>query len=1416
VSLTSWHGGVSPTLNSDINADPSKRGLDSGPLYSEASGSACHQRGVVSWDGIATKGLGCAISIALFALALAAPALAAPEWGITMEHHNAYGAQRAECPGGHESLPGEPFCGVDPYTGSGTTFDKESGFNSYVIHVANTAPRVGATETLTCEAGQWGGEPTFSYQWLRNGAVIGGATTNTYATVSADEDKVVQCLVAGTNAGGTVSVASLPGTLVPPLSATAPPSPLEGRPFVEVEDEKEPKVGNTLACEQFSDAWNGKPTFSYQWLRNGAPVLGATAATYTLTTPDEGRVLQCLVTATNAGGSTVSASSGRAVVPELSTEAPFGEPSVQVAVTDSTSGPVSVADELPSGLTLAGKTEEEASGSGWNCAITNPSSVTCTRSDALAPGESYPPITLHVHVSGEAPIGTPPSGGVTNIVAVYGGGASPASASASDATTISLVPFGIESFTTNVLESAGNPLTQAGGHPFAANATFVFNYVPDDHGELRTAGGSPKDIETELPPGFIGNTQTTPKCPAVAFETPETETPCPIDTAVGFLDLTYTGGHIIDGRPQPFGVTEPRTLGVLPIYNLVPSPGQAAAFGFIGGKSFAHYTLNARVRSDSDYGVTISSPYTATPTVLGVSLTFCQNGLTQSGSPLFPTFSCAPVTTGAPPFLTIPSKCSGSAPVTTLSADSYEDPSGYASMSSYAGAPSGSPSFVGLPRTSGTPNPTASFVTGCDAPELATTFGLSSLGMVSDTTQADAPTGAGFTLEIPQTTDAGKLATPELKSATVTLPEGMTVDPSAADGLQACTDEQFGLGATTEPAEPANCPMASQVGTVVIKTPLLEKSLEGQVFVGEPECSPCSTTDAETGRILRLFLQVYSPERGVVVKLAGRVSANPATGRLQATFTEQPQLPFSELELKIKGGSRAPLATPQACGEAKTTSVLTPWSSEPGSKETEGTPNTNVSSSFSVDWDGYGGACSSSVPFAPSFQAQTLSSSAGAYTPFTIRFTREDREQNPSQISVTTPPGLLGMISMVSRCAEPQAALGSCPEASRIGTTTVGVGAGSPFYLSGPVFLTGPYRGAPFGLSIAVPAVAGPFNLGTVVVRAAINVNPSTAAITVSTDPLPQIVAGVPVRLREVRVTIDRGEFIFNPTNCSAQSVAASITGEHINNGEANKTSAASSGFAAGGCSSLPFAPSFSASTQGVTSKANGASLDVKVGQKPGEANIQKVDVQLPTVLPSRLATLQKACPETQFAANPAGCPAASDDGTATATTPVLNVPLTGPAYLVSHGTAAFPDLDIVLQGEGVTVVLVGATQIKKGITFSRFETVPDAPISSFQLNLPEGPHSILAAPRGVCGQRLLMPTTITAQNGKQTTQSTKITITGCVARKPLTRAQKLVRARTECRKKKNRHKRALCEHQARKRYGPIEKSKRASRRGKP
>jgi hypothetical protein len=400
----------------------------------------------------------------------------------------------------------------------------------------------------------------------------------------------------------------------------------------------------------------------------------------------------------------------------------------------------------------------------------------------------------------------------------------------------------------------------------------------------------------------------------------------------------------------------------------------------------------------------------------------------------------------------------------------------------------------------------------------------------------------------------------------------------------------------------------------------------------------------------------------------------------------------------------------------------------------------------------------------------TVNNQAGVFSPLSLTMSRADGDQQLGGVSIKTPTGLLGTLSSVTLCQEPQAAQGTCGTESQIGAMTVAAGAGAtPFYVNdGRVFITGPYKGAPYGLSVVVPAKAGPFDLGTVVVRGTITVDPHTAALTINTDPLPTMLQGIPLDLRVINVSIDRPGFMFNPTNCDPQAITGTLTGGQ------GLLEPVMSRFQVTNCASLGFKPGFKVTTNGRTSRAKGAGLDAKLTFPKGsfghQANIARVKVSLPRQLPSRLTTLQKACPAEVFDANPAGCSQASKVGTAIADTPVLPVRLSGPAYFVSHGGAAFPDLVVVLQGYGITVDLVGTTFISKaGITSTTFKTVPDVPVQTFDLKLPQGPNSALAANGNLCTSTLKMPTLFVAQDGATIKQSTPVTPTGCPKHKAKT-----------------------------------------------
>ncbi len=982
-------------------------------------------------------------------------------------------------------------------------------------------------------------------------------------------------------------------------------------------------------------------------------------------------------------------------------------------------GTVEITDALPAGVT-ANQIEGEASlptGKPFlTCNLPPATVVKCTFAEAVPTGAA---LTVEIYVN--VGFGLPAS--LTNSVEVSGGRASTTSTSEATPVSAARPSFDVNSFTFGVDDATGSDDVQAGDHPNLLTTGFNFTSV-------HTTGASGeyppvedvKDVVVDLPLGFVGNPEAAPQCPASLLAEEESVSLCPSGSQVGefsFQDSGSTGSEL------------------LPIYNMVPEDGYPAAFGInYQGRGVLMYATPVPTPAGYDLRVTVPG-VPETSELTGLSLSFFGDPAVQDGG-----------TDPAAAFIANPADCSTGPLSARIEADSWENPGAFVSREAEV-----------YPE-----------ITGCDMLQFAPSLEVAPEAQAS---QADTPAGYEVDLKVPQALNfAPVLATPNLKDATVTLPQGVSLSPSAADGLEGCSEqgpEGIDLGAMV-PLEgqspgspvsrpvPGHCPQASTLGTVELETPLLPPhTLTGHVYLAEPKCGDagqpaCTEASAINGELYGLYIELEGA--GVIVKLAGKVESNPATGQLTTHFDQNPQLPFSELKLHLKGGPRAPLANPQTCGTFTTTSILEPWSAP---ETADATPP----SSFAV------AGCVGGMPFAPSFSAGTITPSAGTSSPFTLTFARKDGEQDLGQITVHTPPGLLGKIAGIPQCSEAQANAGTCAAASQIGTASAAAGAGShPFWVSGPVYLTGPYNGAPFGLSVVVPAQAGPFNLGDEIIRSAIYVSPTTAALTVISNTLPQKLDGVPFRLQAVNVNIDRPGFMLNPTNCEQMQLTGSISGE-LESGAPGSTVGVSSPFAVAGCANLPFKPSFAASTQAKISKAGGASLVVKVSQKPGEASIHKVDLTLPLALPARLTTLQKACTEAQFNTNPAGCPEGSFIGTAKAVTPVLNVPLVGPAILVSHGGAAFPDVEFLLQGEGVEIVLDGGTDIKKGITYSKFETVPDAPISSFETRLPEGPHSALTSAlvtfgTSLCGQSLVMPTTITGQNGAQVTQNTKIAVIGC------------------------------------------------------
>ncbi len=891
--------------------------------------------------------------------------------------------------------------------------------------------------------------------------------------------------------------------------------------------------------------------------------------------------------------------------------------------------------------------------------------------------------------------------------------------------------FGIEKFFASECtvetcgEFSGPPLkeselfTQAAGHPNFGITDFRLNskeqkvpftaFIPE---------GNIESLRVDVPAGLSTNPEAVPQCSQEEFHGIEvapgtfTESACKPETQIGTDAVTV----VVEPAKGVFAnVTLPGKIFTFSD----PSEGLSAEWGIaiplesLGAEFkglYSHTLLEGHVSWNTDYHeyFTIKD--------ISKTLPLLESRLVFEGNK------------GTGGFLTNPSVCDG--PQTTgIEVHSYQGNTASSQSSTPVGA------------------------SGCNLVPFEP-----SLALKPSTTGSDLPDAATVELGIPHNPNPAEIDSSDLQTAHVTLPEGMTINPAAAYGLAACTEEQAGLKAAANGERTTGavtCPESSQIGTIAIEVPTLPaKSLQGNVYLGSPDGSPI------TGPPYTIYFNAESKRYGVAVRQKGIIVPDEKTGRLTATFDENPQAPFDSISMSLTGvpvaGSVPPLANPLACGTATTESRLLPYTGE---------ASKSPFSSFTVDSNGAGGTCASPLPFSLSQSTQTQSGAAGAATSFTFSLARPEGNQYLSQVKTVLPAGLLGTIPSVPLCEEAQANAGTCPASSQIGSVAVGVGSGRPYPFTGAVYLTGPYAGAPYGMSIVIPAVAGPFNLGNVVTRATINVEPYTGRVVV-TSVLPTIVKGIPLRLQKLTISINRQGFLTNPTSCGTLSTDSTLTGFVIP-GTTGSTQTVSTPFQVGECDKLKFAPKYNALTGSKTSKANGASLEVNVGQVAGESNIRQITMQLPKQLPSRLTTLHGACPAAQFEAGPppGTCPNTARVGSATITTPVLPGKLTGPAYLVSHGGEAFPDLDLIVSGNGVTIILVGHTNISNsGITTSKFETLPDAPITSANVQLPVGPQSLLTANANLCKNqsKLLAPTTIVGQNGAKVTHKIKIKVRNC------------------------------------------------------
>jgi hypothetical protein len=835
---------------------------------------------------------------------------------------------------------------------------------------------------------------------------------------------------------------------------------------------------------------------------------------------------------------------------------------------------------------------------------------------------------------------------------------------------------------------------QAGAHPDLTTAiAFPFITPP---GQGRRLDGRPQTIKVALPPGLIGNPTALPTCsqPQLVAAEEGKEALCPAASQVGQIILYERANANEEGDLD--GVIP----GIpVPVYNLERPANLPGLFGFNYGGVVVRIEPTVR---PGDFGVT-----SAVSSISEAKVITAANKLTLWGVPADAGHDSQriglPGTAAPRPFLTSPTSCSSTPSVTTAEADTWQNPGAFVHAEFNS-------DVDGVPF----------LWEGCEQLRFEPSVKVQARGH-----QAAAPTGFNIDLAVPQDEDPDHLATADVRNVAITFPRGFSVSPSSAAGLGGCAPDQINL----ESNEAPTCPNSSKIGTVRVKTPLLEEELEGDVIVAKQDDNPFHS-------LVALYLSIKGP--GFYLKLPGRVDLDSATGRVTSTFSDTPQLPFEELHVSLQGGPAAPLQAPRGCGTYTTHTEITSWASA---------VPVSLDSPIVIDE-----GCATGG-FNPGLHAGTANPLGGGFSPFNLQVTRNDGEQNLSWIEATLPPGLLAKLAGVPLCGDAQAASGACPAASQVGTTTVGAGPGpAPIYVpeagKAPtaVYLAGPYGGAPYSLVVKVPAQAGPFDLGTVVVRNALYVDPITAQVTAKSDPLPQILEGIPIDYRDVRVEINRPNFTLNPTSCDPMKVAGTLTSIE------GASASPSARFQASGCGELAFKPSLALSFKGQTRRTGNPALTAVLKAPAGQANIAKTTVILPASVFIDNRHINNPCTRIQFAAD--ACPVNSILGTATAYTPLLEMPLTGPVYFRSNGgERKLPDLVADLNGQ-IHLTLVGfIDSVKSGKESSRartrFQGVPDAPVSKFELKLYGGKRGLIQNSTNICRDLGKATVQMTGQNAK-------------------------------------------------------------------
>lgn len=914
--------------------------------------------------------------------------------------------------------------------------------------------------------------------------------------------------------------------------------------------------------------------------------------------------------------------------------------------------------------------------------------------------------------------------------------------------------FGLGEFDVRFADKDKSPATQAGSHPYSMTTFFMVNHTEEEPGSFFVDGGDVKDLIIEQIRGFVGDADAVPRCSTLDFATNDGGFPkCPAGTAVGLTAVLLE-------KPQGgFPV-------IAPIYNLTPPPGVPVRIGFVASE--VPLVIDVVVKQSPNHNVTANTLNIPQPlTVFGsvfqlwgvpgdpshdfarakcVSSAFASPIIVDGELNLKEGGKTCPSDAPIEPWLTLPRACSGPL-ATSFKLDPWDDPGAwvYGSVLTHdqEGFPQG---FEGCGK----------LLFGPDVKSEATTD------------SAETGTGLDFELEFVDEIDgtgeglieADGIAQSDLKDARITLPEGVTVNPSIAEGLGVCTPADLERETVSTPYG-QGCPNSAKIGTVQVQTPLVPEPIDGSVYLAQQDDPATSQAGAENpfDSLLAFYIVLKHPGLGVLFEIPAEVEPDPRTGQLVTTVTDAPQWPFTRFKFHFREGQRAPLITPPACGTYTTTAELTPWA-----RPSEVVKET---ASFQITRGVGGGPCPPGglPPFAPGLVAGTLSNAAGAFSPFNLRLTRNDGEQEFTRFSIKLPPGIAGILAGIPKCSEAAIATAkhrsgteelaspSCPAASELGSTLAGAGVGSALaYAPGKIYLAGPYEGAPISIVAITAAVVGPFDIGTVVVRQGFKIDPRTAEVfldPIGSDPIPHIIDGIVVHARDIRAYVDRPNFVFNPTSCEPTSTASTLLGsglDFVSPADDNPV-VVSSPFQAADCAALKFKPRLSLRLLGGTKRGGHPKFRAFLRMPKGNANISNARVTLPSSAFLDQSHIRTVCTRVQFAQK--ACPAGSVYGYAKALTPVLDAPIEGPVYLRSSENK-LPDLVAALRSqEGIEFELVGRIDSLKGRIRNTFDIVPDAPVSSFTLTMQGGKKGLITNSTDLCKGKHRAIAEFDAHNGK-------------------------------------------------------------------